>query len=629
MNFLVRAAGAALCLGLAAGVTPAASQKEIDEAIKKGCDYLRSVHGNKNRVEQFTTHGAGPTCLAGLAMLEGQVPAGDPAVVNVTAAIRDAAYSASKTYQVALCLMYLDRYGDTADDPLIQILACRLLAGQTPNGGWGYDCPSGGFNDQQLRAIKAEKNNGAPRMHPEVVKYAQTLQGGGLGSSGDDNSNTQFAALAVWMARKHGVPVEDALNRIQTRFMTSQSPTGSWHYNGGVVGGAAMGPGSSPSMFCAGLIGLATAVGRREEARAKANTPKVEEPKPDSKPERRPGGDDPLFNPPEKPVAPPKKPARPAPDALDIAVGRAFDGLGMVVAGSAQQGGGALVLSEGGMHGSNDLYFFWSLERVCVIYGIERLGGVNWYEAGAHTLVVNQAANGTWGGTKTTGYGVDVNTSFAVLFLCRSNLARDLSGKVQNDTYTTMTNQPNRGGGASRTGDPRPGGNTATIPEPASPGLPEVVGSDAAVEAAKLVRSEGKDFKTQLQKLRDTRGDTWTEALVTATNRLEADRLKEARQALAERLTRMSAATLRWMAKADEPELRRGAVLAMGMKDDKAHVPDLIDALLDDEEVVVRAAKAGLKSITGQDFGPVNNATIGEKKIAVEGWREWYGKQKK
>jgi hypothetical protein len=65
------------------------------------------------------------------------------------------------------------------------------------------------------------------------------------------------------------------------------------------------------------------------------------------------------------------------------------------------------------------------------------------------------------------------------------------------------------------------------------------------------------------------------------------------------------------------------------MKDDKGHVRDLITALTDEEEVVTRAAKAGLKSLTGQDFGPAVNATAGEKKLAVTAWNEWLGKQKK
>ena len=66
----------------------------------------------------------------------------------------------------------------------------------------------------------------------------------------------------------------------------------------------------------------------------------------------------------------------------------------------------------------------------------------------------------------------------------------------------------------------------------------------------------------------------------------------------------------------------------MAMKDEKTHIPDLIAALMDAEEVVVRGAKAALKSLAGQDFGPGVNATAGEKKLAVAAWNEWLSKQK-
>ncbi len=61
--------------------------------------------------------------------------------------------------------------------------------------------------------------------------------------------------------------------------------------------------------------------------------------------------------------------------------------------------------------------------------------------------------------------------------------------------------------------------------------------------------------------------------------------------ALAERLCRMSAATLRGMLKADDAELRRAAALACAMKDDKDHIPDLIAALEDKDGDVVKAAR--------------------------------------
>jgi hypothetical protein len=252
---------------------------------------------------------------------------------------------------------------------------------------------------------------------------------------------------------------------------------------------------------------------------------------------------------------------------------------------------------------------------------------VDWYEAGAHTLVHTQAQDGTWGGGS-SGYGAEVNTSFAVLFLCKSNLARDLSGKVQKETATEM-----------RAGTP-PGlepkasdvlGNTGPKADPLAPPplLPGPTGSEAAILAGELLRAADKDWAKVLGKLRDSKGSVYTQALLGAVYRLDGQRRAAAREALAERLTRMTPATLREMAKNEDGELRRGAYLAMAMRDDKAFIPDLVAAISDEEDLVVRAARAGLKSLTGEDFGPGPNATAGEKKLASDSWKQWLGKQKK
>ena len=109
----------------------------------------------------------------------------------------------------------------------------------------------------------------------------------------DDNSITQFALLALWVARKHGVPVEDALERIEKRFLFTQNPqNGGWPYSGQIGNG-------SPSMTCAGLLGLSTAVARREERLIAAPVRKVE-PKSPTKSDRK--SDDPFFDPPPRPA---------------------------------------------------------------------------------------------------------------------------------------------------------------------------------------------------------------------------------------------------------------------------------------------------------------------------------------
>src|SRR5262249_55186410 len=45
-----------------------------------------------------------------------------------------------------------------------------------------------------------------------------------------DNSNTQFAVLALWAAQRHGVPMERCLALLVKRFHQSQNPDGGWGY---------------------------------------------------------------------------------------------------------------------------------------------------------------------------------------------------------------------------------------------------------------------------------------------------------------------------------------------------------------------------------------------------------------
>jgi hypothetical protein len=374
----------------------------------------------------------------------------------------------------------------------------------------------------------------------------------------------------------------------------------------------------SPSMYCAGLLGMATSVARREERRQKSDAPppKVETPAPKAEPK----SGDPFYNPPGgKEPAKKSGPARPL-DERDRTVQRGFAGLGLTMADQLRNGGG--LLTAKGTHGTGDLYFLWSLERVGVIYGVDKIGGIDWYDVGSTAIVRSQSPDGTWG---VGSYGAEVNTAFAVLFLCKSNLARDLSGKVQKDPTSTEM-RAGHGPSAMEVLPDRP--TTPVKPAPVL-SLPNPTNDESVTMASNLLKLSGEEWTKLLNDLRDAKGPKNTRAMVLALPHLEGDRKKAAREALAERLCRMTPATLREMLKADEAELRRGAALACGMKDDKDHVPDLIDALTDADDSVTRAAKASLKSLTGKDFGPPNVASSGQKALAAAAWREWYAKEKK
>jgi hypothetical protein len=442
---------------LAIGYASAATPKEIEAAIQNGTAYLKKSAGDGKEARDPDHIGA--TALMGLALIETGTPTDDAVVKKITERIRDASYTQTQTYQISLCILYLDRLGDPGDQALIQMLAVRLLAGQTSGGGWTYGCiPTvAPVTERLLRAklsdatLTAGKELPSPKpgtppavgaakpavvgkLHADVEKYRQSLVTiPHKGKEHDDNSNTQFGILGVWTARKHGVPVEHSLALIESRFLATQNTSGGWPYRG-----PGTGPDGSASMTCAGLIGLATAVGRREERALKAEASKLAPKKSDgpAKPSTPPPGtdpDDPFFNPPKpasgepakKADTPPAPKAKKPADARDAAIKRAMNNLGDALAGPADKNKPAR---------ATDLYFLWSMERVGVIYGVEKIGATNWYEYASDSLVRAQNPDGSWGGR---GYGPDVDTSFAMLVLGRSNLARDLSAKVQKDLGNT------------------------------------------------------------------------------------------------------------------------------------------------------------------------------------------------
>ncbi len=132
-----------------------------------------------------------------------------------------------------------------------------------------------------------------------------------------------------------------------------------------------------------------------------------------------------------------------------------------------------------------------------------------------------------------------------------------------------------------------------------------------------------------LTKYKEGKGPAYTQALAGAIPRLKGDNKSKARDALAERLTRMTADTLRAQLKDDDPEIRRAAALACAMKDDKSHVPDLIPLLDDSEPLVSRAAHAALKSLSNQDFGPAKDAPSKGRAQAIDAWKDWWAKQER
>src|SRR5437588_5393101 len=180
--------------------------------------------------------------------------------------------------------MFLDRMGEQKDRQHIHTLSARLIAGQTPSGGWAYKVPKVVPTTRVLNALKTlnppqppvgfsyrerppalglciktsddvrvkpalatpadpEKARAAVvKALPESARYPvfsnpnklvmqdPPNKGHDPQYGTTDNSNTHFAILGLWAARRHEVPVERSFALMNRRFRTSQNGDGSWNY---------------------------------------------------------------------------------------------------------------------------------------------------------------------------------------------------------------------------------------------------------------------------------------------------------------------------------------------------------------------------------------------------------------
>ncbi len=666
-------------LGAILVTLPAGRAADAGTAIKKGAEYLDGQYakGIDINTNQYKTGGA---ALAGIALIEAGIKPDSPGLAAIIKMLRDEALAQTETYHVALCILFFDKLaektGDTTDEGIIQILGVRLYAGLNSSGGWGYNTWDA-ENPQELVRLAASlrKNELATRpndkpaekpaelpkkpddgflkpsapantagpanskIHPEASRLLQNVQQAirarGRAGLGDDNSNTQFGLIGLWVAARHGLVANDAFALIEAHFLSTQNQQDAgWGYSSIMIGIGGMGS-SSPAMTCAGLLGLAVGAGARNVLVTDAKKDKPVEP-------GKPVGDDPFSNPKNKlpkPAGPGKgvgKPAEAALFTLGKFLGATRAGAnpgrnpGRGEPGEANQAFGVL---RNFVSAGNAYYMIWSVERVAMAYGLDTIGEVDWYDWGCGHLLPNQTADGSWGGDM---YGAIVNTSFALLFLTKSNSVRDLSNKNKGKVRDPGKTELRAGAGANTPAlfapPPKEGSKTETKPDPKLAGpaftLPAVVSPNDEAEIEKvstaLATATDGDWKAKIDEARDAKGSKWTRGLVLACGRLEAEKKQQARDALADRLTRMTVKSLREMLADPDPELRRAACLAVAMKEEKLLIPALIERITDPSDIVVRAAKAALKAMSQADFGPPNGADDEAKLKAAATWRAWY-----
>jgi hypothetical protein len=402
----------------AAGADPKPLSKEeqakVDKAIGEGVAYLKGKQTEegdwpKLKIYWSDQYLVGQCLLPAYALLEAEVPSNDPVVQKAAEFIRPRILKSEETYEIALAVLFFDRLGKSKDEQLIRNLALRLVAGQHYTGGWNYRCPSlretdesnlvkllgeltkilkstGTLNAESLRALQVPRQlkhltvfqdpHRLKWVEPHSTEFGRHTQ---LFVGTTDNSNTQFAMLGLWVAQRHGIPMEPTFCRMVERFEKTQRKDGWWPYD---LRFDRRNPFPSKSMICVGLMGLAIGHGL---------TPALSK----------------------------TKPVEIEDDILIHGLAALYKEIGFP---SGQMNKPVPIPKMRYL-----LYFLWSVERTAMLYNLQTIADKEWYRWGAEIIISSQMEGGEW----QVDCGPIVDTSFALLFLKRSHPMKDLTPKLR------------------------------------------------------------------------------------------------------------------------------------------------------------------------------------------------------
>jgi len=281
----------------------------------------------------------GATALAVYALRSSGVKRDDPVLLkavketllsvrpNGVAGLRD---MKRYTYALSTLALALRSLHPTEYKPLLDIIAKKLVEGQLANGQWTYYC-------------KDPYSKKPPR---------------------GDNSNTQYAVLALRAARRSGVVISaEVWTRNAQFWRKSMNARGGWGY----------GTASFDHEFSMTSAGVATLAICAEALH----------------------GDD---------------AARGIKDDKRV-------GAGMIRLGE-------LLLKNG--YDDQEIYAYYGVERASILTGTKFFEDYDWYADGAAILVRRQKESGAWGDanaqgvTTGEGYGEAIDTAYALLFLKRA-----------------------------------------------------------------------------------------------------------------------------------------------------------------------------------------------------------------
>jgi hypothetical protein len=410
-------------------------QKEINTAVERGAGFLRKrlAEGGKLYAVGDPQSGAhtGALALAALTLLECGADPGDRDVQAAATEVRQRATDLRFTYSIALAILFLDRLNahreknpDPTDKALIRTLALRLMGSQNPKSGWEYFCRVLPATDEEKLVKRLESGQYRPGDSWVNNNARPTIY--------YDNSIGQFVTLALWASRKYQVPMRAPLLAVEQRYRSNQRPDGSWSYND-------VNPFARDTSTCAALISLAVARGVQDEGqgggadllqdpvveRALKHLQGVVGTRNTVSPEQLARG--------QQRTRELEETLRQAENTRDPAeILRLAEKLKVLDNASELRG----LLFDGDNWG--DLYFLWSLERMAVIYDLKKVGDVDWHEWGTDIILKAQAPDGSW---RERFPGLP-DTCFALLFLKRANIVKDLTDKLRGTLAQAGIQQP-------------------------------------------------------------------------------------------------------------------------------------------------------------------------------------------
>ncbi|MBI2826283.1 MAG: DUF4159 domain-containing protein [Planctomycetia bacterium] len=325
---------AACCL-LAAPADRARAEitaEQVREAIDRGVAFLKREQRKDGSWSEIGPQvPGGITGLVTLALLNAGVPADDPQIHVALAYLRK--IPPTSNYSVALQTMVFS-LAEPKNDGLLILRNVRWIEeqqkrGDRYGGAWGYPLGEG------------------------------------------DNSNSQFAVLALYEAQRAGVPVSASTWRSALAYWKrTQNPDGSWGYKPGLAG--------TGSMTCAGIGAVAMALDVLEEGDARVEGDRV----------------------------------------LCCGQRQGHDMLDRAVTWLARNF--SVRANPGDDPRNYLLYFLYGLERTGRLTNQRFIGQHDWYREGADWLVKEQEdLSGFWTGTGLGENNPHVGTSFALLFLAK------------------------------------------------------------------------------------------------------------------------------------------------------------------------------------------------------------------